>query len=321
MNGHRLTSTPTLVTREKCSNKNVILNEKEYCELCSQDYNYLDDSYEFIEMINPMRQGHLKALESLVNEDFDYSSKNTLSLCSKNEDMELNQPQNNMSFEDNHISRLAIPIGPRFQAEIPKWEGAINIKNQNIDDLRWLGIQDWPMPNISEYNTKSIGEVRHDLCSCEFPGSIDCVKLHINERREFLKLSIGTTFSSWRFDEMGETVSKSWTLQEQKKFESLVKLNLSTNDKNLWKLVMKHFPSKSLKCMINYYYNVYLPRRLSVDTRSSCDAVNSDLDQDENHNNENDYSSTGMIIGFIYVSSILDLISFFSSCKYDKLFF
>ncbi|TKY65888.1 AT-rich interactive domain-containing protein 1 [Spatholobus suberectus] len=145
----------------------------------------------------------LKALKSLINRDFDNSSETSHSLCSKDEYMELNQPQNNLSFQDKHI-------GPSFQVEVPKWVG----RDYNSDDLKWLGIQLWPMPDISENNTKGIGEGRRDSCSCEFPGSVNCVKLHISEARELLKLEIGTTFSSWKFDEMGEDVSKSWTLEE-----------------------------------------------------------------------------------------------------------
>ncbi|KAG5037755.1 hypothetical protein JHK86_018595 [Glycine max] len=159
-----------------------------------QDYTQLGDPDEFVEGLNPMKQGHLKALESLVNEDFDNSNENSHSSCLKNEDVELNQSQNNLSFEDNHIPRPVIPIGPRFQAEVPTWEDRTNIQH-NDDSLKLMGIQLWPMPNISENKTNDVGGGRCDSCSCEFPGSIDCVKLRIREARELLKLEIGATFS------------------------------------------------------------------------------------------------------------------------------
>jgi len=50
------------------------------------------------------------------------------------------------------------------------------------------------------------------------------VKIHISEAREVLKLEISATFLSLKIDEMEEEVSGSWTLEEDKKFESLVKL-------------------------------------------------------------------------------------------------
>ena len=208
MNGDKFT-TIAFITKEKRGNRNAIQNEKvEYYNICRQDYTQLGDPDEFAEGLNPMKQGHLKALESLVNEDFDNSNENSHSSCLKNEDVELNQSQNNLSFEDNHIPRPVIPIGPRFQAEVPTWEDRTNIQH-NDDSLKLMGIQLWPMPNISENKTNDVGGGRCDSCSCEFPGSIDCVKLHIREARELLKLEIGTTFSSWKFDEMGEDVSKS----------------------------------------------------------------------------------------------------------------
>ncbi|TKY65889.1 AT-rich interactive domain-containing protein 2 [Spatholobus suberectus] len=328
MNDHKFVTALGLITREKCGNQNAILSEKiEHCSICRQYYPHLGDPDAFIEGPNSMKQGNLKnhckdlvttssytnstetsikekptkklwkAMKSLVNEDFDNSSETSHSLKSKNEGMELNQPQNNLSSKDNHIPRPVIPIGPNFQAEVPKWEGTTYVTHQNIDDdLKWFGIQIWPRSDSSKNNTKGIGEGRPDSCCCEFPGSLDCVKLHISEARELLKLEIGTTFSSWKFDEMGEEVSESWTLEEQKEFESLVKLNLLSNGKNFWKLVMDHFPSKFMKCMVNYYHNVYIPRRLSMETRSSYDVVDSDNDQDEIRNNKNDYSSTGIII-------------------------
>lgn len=40
----------------------------------------------------------------------------------------------------SHLSRAIIPIGPRFQAEVPKWKGGTDLKHFNgYDDLKWLG--------------------------------------------------------------------------------------------------------------------------------------------------------------------------------------
>jgi len=100
-----------------------------------------------------------KALEPTLNGDFDYSNETSHSLKSKNEDMELNQTQNYSLSGDNENPRPAIPIGPRFQAEVPKWEGSTNVRCHNNDDLKWLGVQVWPMPNISKKMQKVFGKV------------------------------------------------------------------------------------------------------------------------------------------------------------------
>ncbi|WVZ06167.1 hypothetical protein V8G54_019514 [Vigna mungo] len=232
-----------------------------------------------------------KALESLLNRDFDKSNETSHSSYLKNEDIELHQTHNKSLSDDNEIPRPAIPIGSRFQAEVPKWEDTTNVNND--DDSKWLGVQVWPMPNISENCTEGIGEGRPDSCYCKNSGSDECVKLHIKEARELSKLEVGATFSNWKFDEMGEEFSESWTLEEDKKFDSLMKLNKSSKTRNFWKLAMKHFPSKSLKCMVNYYHNVYIPRCLSMEARSLHE-VDRDSDQDDNFN-KND-SWIGMII-------------------------
>jgi len=269
---------------------------EQHCTNNSQYYPHLGVFDAFIEGSNPVKQQSLKhsrkylvttkyttsidtsmkekstlnfakALEPLFNGDFDNSNETSHSSNLENEYMELNQTQNKSLSEDNEILRPVIPIGPRFQAKVPKWEGTTKVKcHNNDDDLKWLGVEVWPMPNINENNTKGIGEERPDSYYCQDSRSVECVKLHTKEVREFLKSEIGATFSSLKFNGMGEEVSESWTLEEDKKFEYVLNLNTSSKAKIFWKLAMKHFPSKSLKCLINYYHNVYIPRRLSKET-------------------------------------------------------
>ncbi|KAE9618062.1 hypothetical protein Lal_00041855 [Lupinus albus] len=291
-------------------------NDKD-CTLCCEDYSHLRDFDK--SMPSPMKQGNLKGhfesfedrssntigisvkekqnielsgeLKSLINKDFDdSSSRNSYSLRLGKEDWKIIHP---LPFHDNHCPRLVIPVGPRFQAEIPHHENLTNIRQHHFnDDFKWFSNEVWPMPTIVETDSKGVGNGRHEACSCDFPGSIDCVQLHISEARERLKLEIGTTFSTWKFDEMGEDVSKSWTMEEQKKFESLTRTSLSS-DMDFWKIAMENFPTKSMKSMINYYYNVCIPRRLSRETRASFVAIDSD---DDNLMEEDDYSTTTMEI-------------------------
>ncbi|KAK2361018.1 AT-rich interactive domain-containing protein [Trifolium repens] len=251
----------------------------ELCGVCTQDYshlsNYFDDSIK--ESSNLMNRANLNIQIRDLMVDSSYSGRTETSIIEtpKTKDIDLIQSLKKfLPSRDNHLPRPVIPIGPRFQAEIPKWEGTTDIKKYNSNDyLKWLGTQIWPMPSLSETNAESIGKGRPDSCSCDNPESVDCVKKHVAEARECLKSKIGNAFLSWKFDEMGEDVSKSWTTEEQMKFDSLVKSYLLLNHTKFWKLAMEYFPSKSMKCLINYCYNVYIPRWMSIETRSSFGAV------------------------------------------------
>ncbi|XP_073222251.1 uncharacterized protein [Cicer arietinum] len=270
----------------------------EFCGISMEDYSHLDDtndsikessyimnqkslniqardlmpssSYSSTTNISIMEKQKMEFVKILVDEVF-IDSMTSHSLYSKDADVKLIQSSKNfLPARSNHLPRPVIPVGPRFQAEVPKWDGTTNLKQCNSDDcLKWLGTQIWPMPEVSKTNAIGIGKGRLDSCSCHNPKSVDCVQKHVSEARECLKLVIGTAFSSWKFDDMGEDVSKSWTMEEQTAFESLVKSNPLSSDTKFWKLKMKkYFPSKSMKCMINYYYNVYIPRCMSKATRS-----------------------------------------------------
>ncbi|MED6162707.1 hypothetical protein PIB30_073132 [Stylosanthes scabra] len=253
-------------------------------------------------MSNPMIKWNLKS----HREDLVTSSSYTNSTATSNDDETNPEFLNDVSSEALHSMKLkedkeldpprfVIPIGPRYQAEVPRWEGATTQRRRNCDDMKWLGTQDWPTPEITQSNRMCVRKGRPDSCSCDDPGSIACVEKHINESRKRLELEIGTTFSRWKFDEMGKDASKSWTLEEQKEFESLARTNLQSDETNFWDLAREHFPKKSMKSMINYYYNVYIPRRMSMKTRSS-NAVDSDNDQSEVYKNDGGCSTTKMRI-------------------------
>ncbi|CAL0304497.1 unnamed protein product [Lupinus luteus] len=298
-------------------------DQEEQCIVSCEDYSHLSDFDEYEESIielSRMKKGDLnkysrtfknkksytieasmkeksnkklfEEFKPLVNEDFDDSSgRNSYPLSLRKENCKIGQT---LSFHGNHCPKLVIPIGPRFQAEIPQWDDLTNTRQYNIDadDSKWFGNEICPMPNVMNTNTKGAGNGSPELCSCEIPGSIDCVQLHISEARERLKLEIGATFSSWKFDEMGEDVSKSWTMDEQKEFEMLTGINKQSKDMDFWKTAMKKFPSKPLKNMINYYYNVCIPRRMRTATRASFGMIDSDDDNLVNYVKKDAYSST-----------------------------
>jgi len=145
--------------------------------------------------------------------------------------------ENFLPSRGNHLPRPVIPIGARFQAEVRKWDGKANIKQYNSDDcLKWLGTQIWPMPNACKTNAKGVRDGMLNSCMCDNPELVSCVKKRIGEARDCYKSEIDTGYSSWKFDDIEEYALKSWTVEGQKKFESLKKLNL---------LVTQNFRSSS----------------------------------------------------------------------------
>jgi hypothetical protein len=96
--------------------------------------------------------------------DEDFTDSNTSLLLSKTkEDTELTcSVSKYLPTRGNHLPRPVIPIGPMFQADIPKWEGSTDVKHYNGDyGLKWLGTQIWPIPipSISETNTREYTKV------------------------------------------------------------------------------------------------------------------------------------------------------------------
>ncbi|ESQ50263.1 hypothetical protein EUTSA_v10002074mg [Eutrema salsugineum] len=160
---------------------------------------------------------------------------------------------------DSSETRPFIPTGPGFQAEIPVWialtkEG--KFYGSPGDTLRWLGTGVWPTYSLKKkFHYKKVGEGRSDSCSCASPRSTNCIKQHIEEAREVLEKDIDRAFYTWKFDQMGEVRSKSWTTKEGQRFEAVVKNNRLSN--------------KSEKVLLSYYYNVFLIKRMRLLANSS----------------------------------------------------
>ncbi|CAK8541854.1 unnamed protein product [Lathyrus sativus] len=271
MNGGTFVTSSELVTKKKYDIDNAKAQKRkssshaqndrvEFCPLSRQDYSHLSDDED-----SAMRPSYLMNEESFYIHAGDlmvnsYSDGIAASIKEKLKEEDMDFADSRKKFlpsRANHLPRPFIPIGPRFQAEVPKWEAPTNMYSSD-DCLKWLGTQIWPMPSFSRNNAKSIGKDRSDISSGENFESIDRVK-KLSEARECLKSKVNGTITSWKFDNKKD-VSKSWTMEDEKKFESLVNLNLLSNDTKFWKLATEYFPSKSIECMMNYYYNVYIPR-------------------------------------------------------------
>ncbi|CAK9156609.1 unnamed protein product [Ilex paraguariensis] len=168
-------------------------------------------------------------------------------------------------------------VGPLFQAEVPEWTGIVF-----ESDSKWLGTQMWPQDGKSKsfIELDPIGKGRQNPCSCQFPGSTECVRFHIAEKRVKLKLELGLLFYHWRFDRMGEEVSLSWTAEEEKRFKDVVRLN-TTSPNKLWKNAFRFFPTKTREKMVSYYFNVFLVQRRSYQNRVTPKDINSDDDETE----------------------------------------
>lgn len=174
--------------------------------------------------------------------------------------------------------RRQVAVGPRFQAEVPEWTGVVS-----DSDSKWLGKQEWSLKGGDHDSlavTDPIGRGRPDSCGCWIPGSVECIRLHIAEKRMKLKLELGSVFYRWRFDGMGEEVSLRWTAEEEKRFKHMVQQGPSSLNA-FWPDASMYFPRKTRQELVSYYFNVFVIRRRSYQNRVSPKSINSDDDESE----------------------------------------
>ncbi|CAI9769575.1 unnamed protein product [Fraxinus pennsylvanica] len=183
-----------------------------------------------------------------------------------------------ISYLGNYLRRKRIPIGPLFQAGLPEFCGeAYN------SDAKWVGTKVWPLEKGEVKKTlierDRIGKGRQESCGCQFPGSVQCVKFHVGEKRMRVKLEAGSAFYRWKFDGMGEEVALSWTKEEENKFCDIVKVKISSSYKYFWDELFKFFPRKGRESLVSYYYNIFLLRRRGYQNRTSTSNIDSDDDE------------------------------------------
>lgn len=183
------------------------------------------------------------------------------------------------NFIGDHLQRFVIPVGPRFQADVPDWtvpaeKDNSNYEASNSENSRWLGTKVWPIEiGNMKVSSRVIGKGRPHSCSCRSPGTAVCIKRHVSDERLILQCDLGPAFVDWKFDEMGEQASKAWSSKEEATFESLVKRK-QLHGKKFLKHALKSLPQKTSKTIANYYFNVFIPRQLSLQNRSSNKLVN-----------------------------------------------
>ncbi|XP_057981466.1 AT-rich interactive domain-containing protein 1 [Malania oleifera] len=179
----------------------------------------------------------------------------------------------------NSHNRKRIPVGPFFQVDVPEWTG-VTLES----DAKWLGTQVWPAEKRQSsflIERDRIGKGRQDSCGCQFPGSVECVRFHITEKRKKVELELGSAFYRWKFDKIGEDVALSWADEDKRKFATIVRLNPASLDKCFWDQIFKFFPDKSREDVVSYYFNVFLLRRRGNQNRYTPNNIDSDDDESE----------------------------------------
>ncbi|OMO93187.1 hypothetical protein CCACVL1_06594 [Corchorus capsularis] len=156
--------------------------------------------------VNFLRNDDHKFYQKMHQTKFGYNLRERSS-CSKKQrqDYSLENHSDLDIYRVGIDKHCAVPIGPLFQAEVPKWTGVAS-----ESDSKWLGTRVWPLDKKELKNlveVDRIGKGRQDSCGCPLQGSLECVKFHVGERRRKLKLELGSAFNQWKFDKMGEEVA------------------------------------------------------------------------------------------------------------------
>ncbi|KAI3971713.1 hypothetical protein MKW92_037222 [Papaver armeniacum] len=186
------------------------------------------------------------------------------------------------------LPRVKVQVGSCHQADIPDWIGPRRSDNASTDgqsdsfDSRYMGTKVWPIEgkNTEDSEKEGIGKGRLNSCSCYSMGCGGCIKLHVFKKGLQLQDELGTAYFTWKFDEMGEEVSKSWTAAEQQCFETLVRMDPITQSDSFLVPALKRFSGKCRKSIFSYYFNVFIPRRMSKQTRLAAKLGNSHGDND-----------------------------------------
>lgn len=199
------------------------------------------------------------------------------------------------SFYGYNFKRKRTPLGRQFQAQVPE-----SVEQTYEPDTKWLGTPIWPLAKTETRSSlieiERIGKGRQDFCGCASPGSIECVRFHVSEKRNRIKLELGSAFLKWEFNEVGESVALKWTPKDEKMFEDIIKANPVSSGITFWSDLWTHFKDKSMAVLVSYYFNVYLYRRRAHQNRSDPSNIDSDDDELENIGNDaNNKAAPGSI--------------------------
>ncbi|MCD7447366.1 hypothetical protein HAX54_027843 [Datura stramonium] len=122
---------------------------------------------------------------------------------------------------------------------------------------------------------------RHSSTKGMDPKCLKKIGMLGSTKGRVLKSELEASFDVWKFDVMGEEVSNLWNAKEQNKFNSLVKKNRVSKSKSFLNPALASLPSKNRKSIINYYFDVHVPRRINSQTRSNCKIIDTDDEEGE----------------------------------------
>ncbi|KAI3820873.1 hypothetical protein L1987_08423 [Smallanthus sonchifolius] len=256
------------------------LAEEEY-DVVSSKHLKLENSYQFVSCLEfPLKDVPLKPCSSA---DGLFPIEIPENDC-QFESGKITDQQTTLVQKDDSYSCLfrypppkEVPVGPEYQASIPECCGY----DTNDDENKFLGSCVIPMPesNSTVSSGFAVGKGRND-CFCEDLGSLRCVRQHITEARENLRVNIGRErFSALGFDSMGDFVACNWTEEQEQFFHEVVYSNPASLGKNFWEKLAETFPSRTNQEIVSYYFNVFVLQRRAEQNR--FDSMNADSDDDE----------------------------------------
>lgn len=200
-------------------------------------------------------------------------------------------------FAFGHHNRKRIPVGPQYQAEIPECVPRSSVDEQpssSDDGDRWTKV--WPPAGApADTPLKPVGRGRPDSCDCPEPGSMNCVRPHIEVARARLKGELGPAFEAMGFDQMGEYVAeKSWTREEERIFRLVARSHPASKGLNFWDYLPDALPHKTRMELNSYYFNVFMLRRRALQNRIENSKIDSDDDEGElpGESEESEYDSS-----------------------------
>ncbi|CAN6296028.1 unnamed protein product [Urochloa humidicola] len=202
-------------------------------------------------------------------------------------------------------ARKPVPIGPNHQAELPECR-PFDEKTEDDESNKWIRNSVIPMPSTDSLSLMLKPVHCKAGCDCLDEDSINCVRKHVREAREKLKVSIGTdTFRELGFFDMGEEVASRWTEEEEHLFQGVVSSNPASLRRNFWDELPLAFPSKPNKELVSYYFNVFMLRKRAEQNR--FDPMNVDSDDDEwQASGGGEFAVTGRADEYLPTESLTD---------------
>ncbi|KAJ1292902.1 hypothetical protein BS78_01G026000 [Paspalum vaginatum] len=177
-----------------------------------------------------------------------------------------------------------------YQAAVPEWvnapseEDMADYRNDNETSQK-MGMVVALRPHRIVESPKTRNTV-DNKCKCPDPGSEACVRLHVKQAWKAVWNELGKDgFKSFGFDAMGERVLNAWTAEDKNTLADIEKLVPQNNHEDFMKIALKQFRPERTMDLSQYYYNVFLPRRLaSLNRAEAANAIDVGNNQDDERN-------------------------------------